>query len=90
MFSYFHEDEVNFDSSYDKERDSNQVLHPSELFEKEFDTDQYILGNRFHDTSCDLGSNNFLECEEDTTYVQSDLRCNDLANKEKSDSTYSS
>ena len=90
LFSCCHETEINSDSSYDDIRNTSEVVYPSELFEKDFDTDQYILGTQIHDNFYDLGSNHLLECEEDAAYVQSDLWGTDVANKEKSDSTYSS
>lgn len=89
MVSYFHKAEISSDSSCDK-RNSNETVYPSELFEKELHTDQYILGRHSHDTSYDLRSNHLFECEENAMYVQSDIWCIDVANQEKSDFPYSS
>ena len=69
MFSCFHEDEIHSDSSYDKKSNTNEIVYPSELFEKEFDTDHHIVNTQFHDNSYDLGSNNLFKYEENATYV---------------------
>ena len=68
-FSCFHEDEIHSDSSYDKKSNTNEIVYPSELFEKEFDTDHHIVNTQFHDNSYDLGSNNLFKYEENATYV---------------------
>ena len=66
------------------------MVYPSELFEKDFDIDQYILRMQFHDNSYDLGSNNLLKYEENATYIHSNVWCIDVANEEKLDFPYSS
>ena len=85
MFSCFHEDEINFDSSYNENSNSNRMVYPSELFERDFDTDQCILGMQYHDHSCDLGSNHLLEYEENTTCIQFDVCCTEVASEGKSE-----
>lgn len=87
MFSYFHKAEISSDSPCDK-RNTNEIVYPSELFEKELDTDQYILDMQFHDNSYDLKFNQLLKCEEIAVCVQSDVGCIDNTDKKKSDSAY--
>jgi hypothetical protein len=85
MFSGFHEDEIILDSLCDKEGNINGMVYPSELFEKDFDTDQCTLRMHFHDHSCDLGSNHLLEYEDNTTCIRSDVCCTKVASEKKSE-----
>lgn len=86
----FHKTERNSDSSCDKESNSNGLVYSSELFEGIFDMDQHVVRRQFHYNSCDLVSNQLFECEENITYIQSDVWCVDIVNEEKSDFTFSS